>query len=272
MGDKFGGFIETILISIPVCLWVVATLHWMFEGDLDVIPGINSIAVAIGLIPLALWPPDPVIPGIIFAIVIASIVFFPFALTQANTRMHRLLDTEELERAHESYGQHPDNVAAKFEIARVLHKYGLAEHAIAIAEGARVGLSTELDPVSNRSTQDLFQTEIRLINRWREEAGGKIELKPAQCPRCGRPNLPGTIACLGCGAPYLLDLARESNVRERFITRLVSAWVIIVAVILLGALAGTKFTGSALIAAILTLVAFAGLGLSFIFREVKVRA
>ena len=272
MTDNLAGLATAIFIFIPVALWIILSIHWMIEGDLGVIPGLVGIGVAIAMVPLAIWPPDPVIPGIIFAVVIASAVFFPFALTQANARMHRLLDTQELENAYAAYGQHPDNVAAKFQIARVLHKYGLTTHAVAIAESARHSLSTELDPVSNRSAQDLFQTEINLISRWREEAGGRLEIKPTKCQRCGRPNPPGTIGCLGCGAPYLLDLARETHEREHFITRLVSAWAIIVSVIVLGALAGTKFTGTTMLAAILVLVAFAGIGLSIIFREVKVRA
>ena len=109
---------------------------------------------------------------IVFAVFLGTAVFFPFAYTQLMKREHRLADTDELERAHRAFAAHPDNVGARFQLARCLYMHGMVAHAVAIAEEAVSGLSEEVDPVSNRSYRDMFRSEIFHARQW------KAMLKP----------------------------------------------------------------------------------------------
>lgn len=254
-----------IAMVVPVTAWIVLSIHWMLMGDLDVRAGFTAILVAIALMPLAIWPPHPAVPGIIFVMMLATLAFFPFARTQLMARLHRVIDIEELQKAHAAFAQRPDNVASRLAIARALHVHGLLAPAIAIAEQALSTLPNERDPVSNRSTRDLFANEDRALSKWKQEAHGSDLCAKIQCPGCKSMNDPAAIICSGCQGPYLLYIARAGLDKDKFTTRLVVGWTIIAVVIVACSYIALNIEGAARSILIMLIVLAAGLGLVLIF-------
>jgi hypothetical protein len=251
--DPFVRLVIAVGMVLVVMVWVYMAMHWIAEGDLEAIPGIISILVAAGCIPVAVWFPNPTIALIAAVVIFASVVSFPFARSQLDARLHREIDTDELEKAHSAYAAAPSNAHARFEIARVLYKLGLPGHAIAIAEEAAAGLSTANDPTTNRSYREFFHRELYHLAEWKRLHGAPQEFRPIACPRCKRANPPGAVACIGCGGPFLLDLARKALAGERVLTRLVFSWAVIAATIVGAAMIGSEFSGGPLLFMVISL-------------------
>lgn len=266
-GDQMPGLIVAIAMGIPVVIWLLIMIHWMVDGDLDVRIGAASIFLAIAMLPLSIWAP-PYVSAILCVTMVASIIFLPFARSFLSQQLHRQLDTQELEKAHASFGSRPDNIGAQFAIAQALYKHGLLGNAIAIAERAMGSLSTEVDPATNRSFRDLYYREGKLLERWKMQAQTTPDVnRQIKCPRCGFLNPPGNIACGGCQAPYLLDLARSGHANERTSTKLVLVWLVLAATLVLGSWAGNAFSGNQLLAVIGVLVGCAGIACALILRR-----
>lgn len=252
-------------LSIPVTVWVVWTVRRMVDAEISPIAGVVSIGACVLLAAVAMWG-GYIVAAAIGIAMLASLGAMPFLLSKIDERLHRETDEHLLEQAFEAYGQNPQNVSAHFRIASLLYKYGWRGHAITIAERAAASLSTDVDPVANRSIRDLFRTEIYELREWKREATDN-DFQPVTCLRCRAPNPAGTIACVRCQAPVLLDYARTLTQARPFYSRLFLAWSTVAAVIGGGAIAGLTLQGNARYLAILALLVIAGGFLALLFRN-----
>lgn len=75
-----------------------------------------------------------------------------------------------------------------------------------------------------QSIRQLFYREEALLKRWMRESTDPRLHQPVKCPLCGFANPPGNLACGGCDKPFLLEVVRRTDLRVRFLGRLVIAW------------------------------------------------
>lgn len=252
--DSFERLLIGIGISLPAAIWVLAMVRWMIDGDLVPMVGLFGIGLAFGVMSLAVWAPSPWVAGAVFVILLSSLATFSFAQSLLEQRAVRQIDLRVFENAYLSFGERPDNIAAHFGIAKAAHDYGLLGQAIAITQNALSGLDTEIDTVRNASLRDLFRKEEQDLKEWIRETNGKNVMIPVKCPRCQRINPPQAIVCVGCQAPYLLDLARDANVQSKVIVKICVAWMVAAGMILVAAVAGNNLPGST--AAVVSVGAF----------------
>jgi len=214
------GFFGALVLIPVIGVAVLLVMHWMFEQIIPFWAGM--IAIIVSLLMLAagvLVPEAPVIGTVMFG-VLTGIAFFPFVLDQLATADLRRFHTERLERAHQALSERPDNVAAIFALTESLYEHGMLPQAIRVSERTLHGLSQDMDPLTNRSSRDLYAMEERRVKKWYRELKGKDPFRDRNCPECGRANPPHEIRCLGCGGAYLLHLARRARSRERMGVRL----------------------------------------------------
>lgn len=265
----FAELLERMVVAfallIPVTVWVVWTARRMIDAEVSAVAGFLGIGAAILLLAVGTWG-GYVVGSLIGVAMLASLGAMPFLMSKTEERISREGDEHLLEQAFEAYGDNPQNVAAHFRIAALLYTYGWRGHAITIAERAASGLSSEVDPVANRSIRDLFRAEIYKLQEWKREATDK-DFRPVLCMRCRASNPVGTIACVRCQAPVLLDYARTLTLARPFYSRLFLAWSAVAAVIGGGAIAGLTLEGNARYVVIFGLVLLAGVFLAFLFRD-----
>lgn len=257
--------VVAVALLIPVTVWVVWTVRRMVDAEISSVAGLLGIAASILLLAIGTWG-GFIVGAIIGLAMVASLGAMPLLLSKIDERISREADEHLLEQAFKAYGENPQNVAAQFRIAALLYTYGWRGHAITIAERATSALSDEVDPVANRSIRDLFRTEIYKLQEWKREATDK-DFKPLVCVRCQASNPAGTVACVRCGAPVLLDHARMLTLARPFYNRLFLAWSAVAAVISGSAIAGLFLEGGARYAVVFGLVLLAGVFLTFLFRN-----
>lgn len=269
MGLAVPDIVERMIVGIglfiPVTAWVVWTVRRMIDAEISSLSGLLTIGVAILLLAVGMWG-GYAVGAVIGVAMVASLAAVPYLLSKIDERISREADEHLLEQAFTAYGENPQNVAAHFRIAALLYTYGWRGHAIAIAERAASSLSAEVDPVANRSIRDLFRQELYRLEQWKREARDK-DFKPVRCLRCNASNPVGTIACVRCQAPVLLDYACTLTLARPFYSRLFLAWSVIAAVIGGGAIAGMTLEGNGRYMVIFGLVILAGAFLAFLFRD-----
>jgi hypothetical protein len=167
------------------------------------------------------------------------------------------LNLTRFERAHEAFAANPANIGSRFEIAKQLAQLGQYGHAIAIAKGAEA-LLTDDQGAHQRGTRGMFVKELYDLKSWGEVAKPE-DFRNVHCPRCKRPNPPGTIACLGCNSPFLLDIVRSGAQTTHVVSRIVLAWLCLAAVIAGCAMIGSMSGGWMMIFPV-TLLLFAAAG------------
>ncbi|MER3412814.1 MAG: hypothetical protein C4340_05415 [Armatimonadota bacterium] len=263
--DPLERIVVAFALLIPVTVWVVWTVRRMIDAEISAVAGFFGIGGAILLLTLGTWG-GYLVGSLVAVAMLASLGVMPFLISKTEERLSREADEYLLEQTFRAYGDNPQNVAATFRIAALLYSYGWRGHAITIAERAASGLSTEVDPVANRSIRDLFRAEIYKLEQWKREAA-ENDFHPVRCMRCGASNPVGTIACVQCQAPVLLDYARTLTLARPFYSRLFLAWSAVAAVIGGSAIAGLALQGNARYAVIFGLVLLAGLFLGFVFRN-----
>lgn len=248
---------------------VLKIIGLMIDGDLPVVPGITAIGLLLAMTAVSVQTTNLLV-GTSFGIaLVAMMATFPFAATQLSIAELKVLDIERLEKAHAALSARPDNAAAQLELARCLHTFELPAHAISIAEHALSQLSQAVDDVKNASVRDMFRGEDILVKRWKRELRPE-QVRPVACPQCGQLNGPDRLACEGCSGPYLLELARRTDVRARFMAGLVLTWAIICAVIVTIALSSQYLKGAPLTLVIGASVCAAGGSLAWLFRPRKI--
>lgn len=269
-----GGFaaIPAFLITMAMLPAMGFAVWWligrMIEGALDAIPGLAGIIILCGMFAVSISSPNQAIAGAFLVVLITGMVFFPYAETQMARVVGREVNAERIEKAHAALSARSDNVAAWFELSRVLYDHGFQGHAIAIADLTLSRLSENMDPIKFQSMRDLFRSEEYLLQRWKRDANPDL-CKPLRCPKCSAMNPPGDVSCSRCGAAYLLEIVRGSNIRKSFLGRLVFGWTLLAGLLCAAAYAGVAFRerGGAVVA--LILVGVVGLVLWLLFRAPK---
>jgi hypothetical protein len=259
------GLLIAIVTSAVCFAWVLIIIHHMAEGEIGANFGLPAIGIAVALMPVAIMSGGNLVTVAVFVAMLAGLVLLPFAKSASDARIHRLTDTDELVRAYNAFGARPDNVGARFEIARIIKRYGMNAHAIAIADRAAASVSDSVDPTQNRSARDLFYKEIALSRRWREELDDAPPAGNLKCPRCQAENPPGEIVCQNCKAPFLLDIVRNSNAGEKLTGRIVLGILTVALLIVSASYAGVTFKGGALYTSLICIIATAGIALGLIF-------
>ena len=244
------------LAWIPLAGWILACVHWTIGGDLDPITGFIGIGVAVGLGYEAINPPVPQLAPLTVVAVFVTVIFFPFVKAATEKRQLRNIEIENLEKAYQSLSLRPDNIIAKFRIAKILFELGMCGHAVRIGES-----------LAPNMPQRFFSDELRLLRRWQMTHLDARLFAPISCAECYTSNEAGLIFCRQCGAPFLIDFAKGRVVGSRLGKKLVSSWIALVAV-LVGIPIAKSTLSSASSAAVI--VAMMGLSLSFVllaFRD-----
>jgi len=266
--DAIPGFLTAGLLSVVVAIAVLRVVKMMIDLELSVAAGAGTIVILLGLTAVSIQQKTQGVAGVFLVCLVALMATYPFAREQLERIELRAFDIDALDRAHFNMAQRPDNVAAQFELARCLHRFGLHGHAIAIAEHAASRLSTSIDDVKNASVRDIFTKEILTCKQWKRDADPK-SFRPVACPLCGAMNEPGTIACRGCAKPYLLELARKLDIRPRFMGRLVVSWALVALLVVAAAQIAVSLTGTLLYIAFVGVFAVIGVILALLFRDRK---
>lgn len=223
MPDTANFFVSLALIPVMgfAAVWIVSR---MVQGDLGVAPGLGGLCVLVALMMIAVLVPEQRMTAPVFLVTVVTMAFFPFAETYLERIGLDSAETDRLDRAHRELAVRPENVPARFDLARALYDRGLSGHAIALAEDALNGLSSHMDPLTNRSQRDLFVNEDIMVKKWRRDLKDPRAFDPVKCPDCGAQNPPGHLACAKCKGPYLLTLARKADRQGRIIGRLLTGW------------------------------------------------
>jgi hypothetical protein len=208
---------------VPLCIWIVALVHWMIGGEIELLFGFAGIVAGFLLGFVAIVPPSPAISFVALGVISGTVVGFPVVRSVVNRKQLRAIDLETLERAYGSLSLRPDNIAAKFKIARLVWDMGYPGHALRIAEQCLV-----------HAPQAFFNEEIKLVARWQRVPLNANAFDPLNCIECGQSNPAGNVRCAACGAPFLLHRAQGKILPGSLGRRLLVAWIVMV-----GALAGS---------------------------------
>ncbi|MCB8933148.1 MAG: hypothetical protein M9921_12530 [Fimbriimonadaceae bacterium] len=206
----FGGCV----VWIPVAIWVISLVHWMIQGDIDVVFGIPGVIAAFVLGGFTLNPPTPALSPVFLMVAVLGVVLFPSLRAALDRRALARIDDESLASAHDALKEKPDNVGARLRIARVIAQKGLPGHAAAIAYAALHGL-----PEAH------FTAELREAAKWKAQGAYPDASRPIVCAACGESNGPGDLYCSRCRAPFLLDWAQGRWSGDRTARKLVAVWI-----------------------------------------------
>lgn len=246
---------------------ILKMIGMMVLGDLPAIQGWSAIAILLAILAITISSHSEVVAGATFVTVLTLIAFYPFAASQLEKLELRGIDVTGLEKAFKTAIERPDNVAVRFQIARIVHDLGLPGHAIAIVDTTLLAMSTQWDDVQNRSLRDVFRGEELMAKQWRRDLRDPDAFADVACPKCGRKNPPGQLACVGCGGPFLLELARKLDVKGKFVGKLVLAWALLAAFLVGTVLATQNLGGALLYAVFFASLACVGGILFFLFRD-----
>jgi ribosomal protein L40E len=147
--------------------------------------------------------------GVVFTIAL----FVPIRNALAN---HELvaIDMEAIDRAYKQLEDRPNNVGAKFKIAKLVYKRGLHGHAIAVADDALKGMP-----------EDTFGEEHKLVGQWKRQEHDEGSFEPVPCKECGAYNPPGEVFCRRCNAPFLLDHVKGRWFGRDTARKLTAVWI-----------------------------------------------
>jgi len=243
------------LAWLPLAVWIMACVHWMIGGDIDVITGFAGIAVAVGLGYEAINPPVPQLAPLTVVAVFVTVIMFPFVRTAMDKKALRNIDIEALEKSYAALYQRPDNVMAKIKIARVLWDLGVCGHAIRIVE-------SQLPSMPLR----FFAEDIRMLKRWHMARVEARFFAPVDCAECQTSNEAGLLFCRQCGTPFLIDFVKGRVVGTRLGKKLMAAWISLIAV-LIGIPAAQALPPIPSIVVIVTMMIFAVTIVFLAFRD-----
>jgi hypothetical protein len=243
------------LAWLPLSVWILACVNWSIGGDIDPVTGIFGVFMALGLGYEAINPPVPEMAPLTVIAVLVTVIMFPFVRSAMDRRNLRGVDIEALEKAYGALGLRPDNVVAKFKIARILFDLGVCGHALRIGES--------LVPVM---PQRFFTDELRTVRKWQMMQIDARFFNPIACAECQTSNAPGTLFCQNCGAAFLLDFAKGRVVGKRLGRKLVATWIALIA-FLVGIPAAKALPPAACVSLVLTMITVAACMVYFAFRD-----
>ena len=229
------------LVMIPVTVWIVSMVGWMVQGDVEFLPGVLSICLAIGLAIGAMNPPVAWMGVLCFVAAVATVLAFVPIRKAISARDLRQMDDDQLRGAYEAWQRHPGNVAAVYRMATLAAQAGRYAEAVALAEQALPSM-----PVS------AFRSEHRAVDAWRQHVVGAPTTEA--CPGCGRSNPLGTIQCPGCGGAVVL--ARLKG-RSGVVGRVMAVWFVAVAALVAGPFVVTLARTQPALASVIALVVLA---------------
>ncbi len=267
--DAAAQFLVVLGLSPVFIFGVVAAVRMMVMGDIDAGPGILAIVVLIALATVVIVSNSLAVGGGVFLILALTMAFFPFALTQLAAQEMREINVGLIDKFHAAISAHGDNIAAYFALSEALYRHGFQGHAIGLATKTLEGLSTELDPMKFESVRGLFRREEDLLRRWLRESTDPRLHQPIKCPLCGFMNPPGNLACGGCAKPFLLEVVRRTDVRSRFLGKLVVAWSCLAAGLGGAVWCGFMLHGVAQALGVLSCVAVAGGVTGWVLRPAR---
>jgi|GEM_PF-984510 len=266
---------------------VLRVIRMMIDGDVGAVQGVVALFAVIGVqgvvalfavigtLAIAITARSNAVTGAIALVTIALMAFFPYAATQMERLEHRDIRGDELDKAHRALAERPDNVNARFMIARVLYEQGMVGYAIATVEQTLAGLpdaidpvhNRSIDPVHNRSVRDIYRNEFYTAKQWRNSLRDPKAFDPVKCPACGTMNYPGDLACRGCRGAYLLDLARTMDNPRRFLGKLVMAWALVALVLAAISMAALNYPSSVTFTVAALGIGTVGAVLWWLFRD-----
>lgn len=208
------------LAWVPITIWTIALVGWMVTGDVDPLFGIVAIAIGLALGVAAMVPPVPGMEGIFVMASITMVVAFPIVRASLTRRELAGVDIETMERCYEAIEMKPNNLGARFRLARVCWDRGLFGHAIAQAEPLLSGM-----PIQH------FRDEHRTVQRWKASPLGADAFNPVPCLECGQANVPGQLHCQRCGNRFLLDAAGGKFVGRATGRKLIAGWACLMAIL-----------------------------------------
>ncbi|GMU30139.1 MAG: hypothetical protein AMXMBFR19_04770 [Chthonomonadaceae bacterium] len=201
-------------IWVPLAVWIISLVHWMVTAEIDFVQGLVGIVVAGALGFLTVNPPHPSLPPLFVLAAVATIALAPVVRVAINRSEMGSIEVEAIDRAYEQLAHKPDNLGAKFRLAKALYNKGIRAHAIEIAREALQG-----------APERLFTEELRMLEKWQEAERREPTARRIRCVECGIPNFPGSMYCTTCGAPYLLDYAQGRWVKAGLVRRVTWAWL-----------------------------------------------
>jgi hypothetical protein len=256
----------TLASVVVFGLLTFVIIRLIATDELDIAPGVALIGSMLVTMVLLIYAKSAVLSGIVLLGSLAAAAFVPYAKTQMDNQLLDSIPLEALEKAHLSLTGKPDNPSAWFQAARALHGMGLPGHAIVIAELTLGSISDEIDPNTNVSTRSYFQREATMIKYWKEELKDETAFDPVPCPTCHIPNQAGTIKCVKCGGPYLLELARKTFSKKQVWSRLVLGYALCFLVMAACGFLSLVVSGSMMYVVLFGGLAVAGVSLWLMFR------
>lgn len=235
------GTLAMIPIAGLAAVWLVQR---MVQGDLNVLAGFFGLFSLVGLFAIAVFVPDNKMLLPVIVLLVSAMVYFPFAETQLEKQELIGVDTSRIDKAHRELSVRPDNVSARFELARALYDRGLPGHAIALAENTLAGLSTQQDAMGNPSMRDKFQSEEYMVKQWRRTNRDPKAFEPVKCRACNTMNPPGTLQCERCKGPYLLELARMRDGSRGITTKVLVGFLLTMSVLVFSSWLAMNTTGA----------------------------
>lgn len=222
-GGPLPGFFIAIASGVVFGVAALLIIYKMIDGHIHVGIGLASLVIMALAEALAIRPSHPAIPGVILVVALSLMAFFPFAERTLEDYELRGVDADRLARSFEALRVRPDNYAAKFDLANLLHKHGFVSQAVHVSSTALNELDTQRDEVKNRSMREVFHREEVLLKRWKQEPQS---MEAVKCPNCGTFNRPTELLCTKCAEPYMLHIVRGVQVKPKVMGRLVLAWAV----------------------------------------------
>lgn len=253
------GFVGACLVWIPLAIWIIAVIQWMIAAEIDVITGFVSLGVAFCLGYFTSNPPQPWIGHLFFFTSIATVCAFPFVRAGFTKRHLNAIDVDLMKESYELLRMKKNHSGAMLKMARILADKGHFGQAIPVADQALQGL-----PAAH------FHIEIAEVKGWRTLVNPATVYK-LYCAKCDAPSPAGTLFCPRCDHELLLDLISFHVMPAGKGRRLLTAWVILAALILIIPLA-TEFLplGAALLVIIGTLALGGFVAIRALFTEEEI--
>lgn len=260
------GFMISIACGVVLGVAVLLIIYKMIDGDLPAPAGIIACIMIVLAMAISIKSPEPAVSGVVLVVSLSLMAFFPYAEKTLEEFELRSVDADRLARSYEAVRVRPDNFAAKFELARLLHKHGFVTQAVHLSGSTLANLSTERDEVRNRSMREVFHREEVLLKRWQAQPQNG---EAVQCPSCGAYNRPSELVCSGCLQPHLLHIVQGTQIRPKVWAKLVLAWSLTAVFIPATVMIGMNLAGPArIVTFVVGLSAIGGL-MAWLFRPPK---
>jgi ribosomal protein L40E len=202
-------------------VWIMSLLHWTIQGEIDTPFGILGMGLGLGLGILVISPPvgSEYLTPVVAVFVVASVALYVPIRSAVNRHELVAIDMDAIERAYDQLEERPNNVGARFKIAKLVYGRGLHGHAIKLADEALKSMP-----------EDFFAEEHKIVDVWKRQAHDTASFRALPCVECGSSNPPGELYCRKCGAKFLLDQAKGRWIGRAMVRKLMAVWVALLGV------------------------------------------